>query len=140
MHSVLREFFSFSIDCMVLVVKIAWMRAIAMNWARFGDCNVCAVDWSRLANYDYSIAAMHHTKDVADFVARFMKFLMKNGMDSRQVSIVGHSLGKHAHKQTHADFMYDLQNFKLHYSNKYINIVFRCTNRWIHRRQIYGAN
>lgn len=74
--------------------KIAWMRTIAMDWAQFGDCNVCAVDWSRLANYAYPIAAMHHSKIVADFVVQFMIFLMKNGMDFRQVSIAGHSLGK----------------------------------------------
>lgn len=77
------------------------MRTMIIDWARFADCNVCAVDWSRLANYDYTIAAFHHTKTVADFVIQFIEFLMKNGMDFRQVSIVGHSLGKQNSHLTH---------------------------------------
>ena len=54
---------------------------------------MCAVDWSRLANYDYSIAAMRHTKMVADALEYFMQFLIENGMDITQVSIAAHSLG-----------------------------------------------
>lgn len=69
------------------------MRSSAVNWAHFADCNVCAVDWSRLANYDYSIAAMRHTKMVADALEYFMNFLIDNGMDIALVSITGHSLG-----------------------------------------------
>lgn len=69
------------------------MRSSAVSWARFADCNVCAVDWSRLANYDYSIAAMRHTKMVADALEYFMQFLIENGMDITQVSIAAHSLG-----------------------------------------------
>lgn len=66
---------------------------VALSWARFADSNVCAVDWSRLANYDYSIAAMKHTKMVTDYLEHFMKFLIKHGMNITDVSIAGHSLG-----------------------------------------------
>lgn len=69
------------------------MRSTALSWAHFADCNVCAVDWSRLANYDYSIAAMRHTKMVADALEYFMKFLIENGMDISLASLAGHSLG-----------------------------------------------
>ncbi|XP_031616461.1 phospholipase A1-like isoform X2 [Contarinia nasturtii] len=73
--------------------KNGWMRSTAQSWAKFADCNVCAVDWSRLANYDYSIAAMRHTKMVTDALEYFMQFLIDNEMEITQVSIAGHSLG-----------------------------------------------
>lgn len=71
------------------------MRSTAINWSKLVDCNVCAVDWSRLANYDYSIAAMQHTKMVTSALSYFMEYLILNGMNVTQVSIVGHSLGAH---------------------------------------------
>lgn len=69
------------------------MQTTALRWAQYADSNVCAVDWSRLANYDYSVAAMRHTKMVADFLEDFMKFLINKGMNITTVSIAGHSLG-----------------------------------------------
>lgn len=69
------------------------MGKTAISWADFGDCNVCAVDWSRLANYDYSIAAFQHTKMVSNAISNFMRFLSKHGMNIEHVSIAGHSLG-----------------------------------------------
>ncbi|XP_055311609.1 phospholipase A1-like [Sitodiplosis mosellana] len=70
-----------------------WVRSSAASWARFANCNVCAVDWSRLANYDYSVAAMRHTKMVADALEYFVRFLIDNGVDIAKVKIAGHSLG-----------------------------------------------
>lgn len=69
------------------------MRSTAINWAHYADCNVCAVDWSRLANYDYSVAAMQHTKMVTETLTNFMNYLILNGMDVTKASIAGHSLG-----------------------------------------------
>lgn len=77
----------------IVCVYVGWMRSTAQSWAKFANCNVCAVDWSRLANYDYSIAAMRHTKMVTDALEYFMQFLIDNGMEITQVSIAGHSLG-----------------------------------------------
>lgn len=71
------------------------MRSTTITWAKVSDSNVCVVDWSRLANYDYALAAMRHTKIVADAVVNFMKFLTQHGMNVKQVSIAGHSLGAH---------------------------------------------
>lgn len=73
--------------------NIGWIQTTALSWAQFADSNVCAVDWSRLANYDYSVAAMKHTKMVTDTLESFMKFLIDNGMNIKLVSIAGHSLG-----------------------------------------------
>lgn len=69
------------------------MRPTAINWAHYADCNVCVVDWSRLANYDYSVAAMQHTKMVTEALAHFIDHFIANGMNVSQVSIAGHSLG-----------------------------------------------
>lgn len=70
-----------------------WMGKTAIGWAHFGDCNVCIVDWSRMANFQYAITALKHTRMVADFVSNFMRFLSNHGMLIEQVSIAGHSLG-----------------------------------------------
>lgn len=77
------------------------MRSTSVTWSQFADCNVCAVDWSRLANYDYSVAAMRHTKMVTDALVYFMQFLIDNGMNISQVSIAGHSLGAQIGKIRH---------------------------------------
>lgn len=72
---------------------LGWMKSTAISWSQYADCNVCCVDWSRLANYDYSIAAMRHTKMVAKSLVYFMEFLIENGMNIPEVAIMGHSLG-----------------------------------------------
>lgn len=65
----------------------------AIDWAHNADCNVCIVDWSRLSNYNYPIAASEHTKLVANALFNFMHFLIEHGMNIEQVAIAGHSLG-----------------------------------------------
>lgn len=70
-----------------------WMRNTSVIWAEMENCNVCSVDWSRLANYEYSIAAMVNTDLVAWYTIEFMNFLKSEGMKIRHVSIAGHSLG-----------------------------------------------
>lgn len=66
---------------------------MALNWTITKKCNVCAVDWSRLANYEYSIAALKHVKKVTNFMLKFMYFLKGKGMKVEETSIAGHSLG-----------------------------------------------
>lgn len=46
-----------------------------------------------LANYDYPMAATHHTQMVTETLAKFMNFLIENGMDIKKSSIAAHSLG-----------------------------------------------
>lgn len=74
-------------------VFVGWIRSTSILWAKTVECNVCAVDWSRLANYEYSVAALVHTKSVASFIVQFMEFLVRNGMNVTQTAIAGHSLG-----------------------------------------------
>lgn len=83
----------FQIYFLSLCYYPGWMQSTSINWAHYANCNVCSIDWSRLANYDYSVAAMKHTKMVAESMVYFLKFLIKNGMSVRKVSIAGHSLG-----------------------------------------------
>lgn len=70
------------------------MRPVAFSWSQDGDCNVCAIDWSRLANYDYPIAALVHTKKVANYIIDFMEFLKNiHHIKVEDCAIAGHSLG-----------------------------------------------
>lgn len=71
------------------------MRKTATDWAHYGNCNVCIVDWSRLANYDYTIAARVHINMVSDAISDLMNVLIQHGMNVEDVSIAGHSLGAH---------------------------------------------
>lgn len=71
----------------------SWMRKMAIDWAHFGDCNACIVDWSHLATFDYSTASSQNIKLVAKHVTEFVAFLFKNGMNIEEMSIAGHSLG-----------------------------------------------
>lgn len=71
------------------------MRNTASNWAYLSNSNVCAVDWSRLANYAYSICVKQHVRKVSKALVRFMEYLIQHGMDIRSVAIAGHSLGAH---------------------------------------------
>lgn len=69
------------------------MRNTTTIWSEMENCNVCSVDWSRLSNYEYSIAALVHTDMVANYKIEFMNFLISKGMNIRLVGIAGHSLG-----------------------------------------------
>lgn len=70
------------------------MWRTSVEWAKEGRINVCAVDWSGLSNYDYSVSAMKHTEMVANALEMFIKNdLIKTGMDIRKFELAGHSLG-----------------------------------------------
>lgn len=72
---------------------IGWMDSMARVWSRNTQSNVCAVDWSRLASYAYTIAALSHTRKTAAHIVDFIKVLEANGADVGEMSIIGHSLG-----------------------------------------------
>lgn len=72
---------------------IGWQDTMARELAIRTQANVCAVDWSRLASYVYTIAALSHTHKVADHITEFIRVLEANGADIGQMTIFGHSLG-----------------------------------------------
>lgn len=70
-----------------------WMEKTASDWAKNNDCNVCAVDWSKISGthaIQYPIVATFSTVVTANAIHRFISFLEKNGMNITDVVIAGH--------------------------------------------------
>lgn len=72
---------------------VGWMDSTARAWSKQTSSNVCAIDWSRLASYAYTITATMHTRKVAAHLVDFIKMLVSNGAKVGEMSISGHSLG-----------------------------------------------
>lgn len=70
-----------------------WLDSTSRIWAKETNSNVCAVDWSRLATYEYIITSQKHTRKVANHTSEFIKHLAKNGASIPQTTVAGHSLG-----------------------------------------------
>lgn len=70
-----------------------WMQEMMSEYIAYQDVNVCGVDWSRLATYEYIIAATENVFDVGWYLAIFILFLEDLGVDLDDVTLVGHSLG-----------------------------------------------
>lgn len=69
------------------------MIRLAILWAKYGNTNVCAVNWSKLSRYTYSGAA-YNTRAVARYVATFVQALVKNSVFTMdQITLSGHSMG-----------------------------------------------
>lgn len=68
---------------------------MSADWAKFSNANTCAVDWSRLAFIDYSVAASRNTRIVANQMISFMNYLIGKSFTIETVSVAGHSLGAH---------------------------------------------
>ena len=73
-----------------------WIKNLTSSYWKFVDTNVCVVDWDRLANYRYDIAAKTNTKIVGNYIAEFIKGLVARKVDLDDVTVVGHSLGGQA--------------------------------------------
>lgn len=54
---------------------------------------MCAVDWNRLARYNYARCATVHLRLVANAIVYFMELSIKYGLNIEDVSIAGFSLG-----------------------------------------------
>lgn len=54
---------------------------------------MCAVDWGRLANFEYTISATRNVFMVAEYLATFIKYLNELGVEYDNITLVGHSLG-----------------------------------------------
>lgn len=72
---------------------IGWMDTTGRKLANVTNSNVCAVDWSRLATYEYVITARSHTRKVSDHIVEFTNALAKNGAKISDMTLIGHSLG-----------------------------------------------
>lgn len=73
--------------------KRSWMRDMMSEYIEYFDVNVCSVDWSRLALYEYSIAAREHAFEVGWYLAVFILHLEDLGIHLDNVTLIGHSLG-----------------------------------------------
>ncbi|XP_063698095.1 endothelial lipase-like [Culicoides brevitarsis] len=75
-------------------VNRTWVQETVKDYVKFVDTNVIAVDWNRLANYEYAISAMRNVHMVAAHLADFIKSLRDDHQVSfDNVTLVGHSLG-----------------------------------------------
>lgn len=52
--------------------------------------NVCVIGWSRLASYEYQIAAKRHVYRVGEFV---VKTFRNWNLRPSSITLIGHSLG-----------------------------------------------
>lgn len=64
------------------------------DWAKYGDTNVCAVDWHALGANFYSVAAQR-TKYVGEVVGKFLHRIIEFGMPLDRITVAGHSMGAH---------------------------------------------
>lgn len=70
------------------------MIRTSLDWAKYGDTNVCAVDWHALAANFYSVAAQR-TKYVGRVVGKFLQRTIGFGMPLNEITVAGHSMGAH---------------------------------------------
>lgn len=68
---------------------------MASDWSKYANCNTCAVDWSKMAATDYSIAAEKNTRLVANQMVLFVNSLLPYGVLVELINVAGHSLGAH---------------------------------------------
>lgn len=81
-----------------------WFRKTVQDMIKFGDSNVCGVNWARLAQYDYRIAAVKHVPIVSGYLTKFITFLLNSGMPLDNVTLVGHSMGAQISGQVGLNF------------------------------------
>lgn len=70
------------------------MIRTSQDWAKYGDTNVCVVDWHPLAAHFYSVAA-RRTKYVGKVVGKFLFRMIEFGMPIDRITVAGHSMGAH---------------------------------------------
>lgn len=75
-------------------VNRTWVKDTVRDLIVFFDVNVCAVNWSKLANYEY-IDTTQHVYVVGEYVAAFVDALVQFGVNIEFVNLVGTGLGAH---------------------------------------------
>lgn len=78
----------------VYAIYAGWMIRTSHDWAKYGDTNVCAVDWHALSAHFYSVAA-RRTKYVGKVVGKFLIRMIEFGMPVDAITVAGHSMGAH---------------------------------------------
>lgn len=81
-----------------------WVQDIAQKVIRHLDRNVCVVQWKQLSAYKYEQAATENTLIVSDYLTKFIRFLVKTGLELKDMILIGHSLGAHVMGQTGYNF------------------------------------
>ncbi|EDS28063.1 lipase [Culex quinquefasciatus] len=81
-----------------------WVQDIAQKVIRHLDRNVCVVQWKQLSAYKYEQAATENTLIVSDYLTKFIRFLVQNGLELKDMILIGHSLGAHVMGQTGYNF------------------------------------
>lgn len=70
-------------------------KEITSAWLKNVDGNICAVDWGRLANYDYIVIRKKNYLIVGKYLAKFIRKLFKRNGDYNKITLIGHSFGAH---------------------------------------------
>ncbi|XP_053686690.1 lipase member I-like [Sabethes cyaneus] len=70
-----------------------WVQFTVQDIMKYSDTNVCTVNWSRLARYNYYQVAVNHTLLVSEFLTKFVEFLVTTGIPLDKITMVGHSMG-----------------------------------------------
>lgn len=72
----------------------AWMQRTIKNWAKTG-VNVCAVNWRQLSleKLNYFVVAQKNTLRVANYLVDVLQRLEGKGVDLKNTTLAGHSLG-----------------------------------------------
>lgn len=70
------------------------MIRTSQDWAKYGDTNVCVVDWHAFSANLYSAAA-RSTKHVGRVVGKFLLRMIEFGMPLDKIAVAGHSMGSH---------------------------------------------
>lgn len=71
----------------------SWVKQMTDDFITYLDVNVCIVDWHRLANYEYTIAARENIHRVAQHIVSLLENLQLVGYHPDNVTLVAHSLG-----------------------------------------------
>lgn len=71
----------------------SWVKLMTDDYITYLDVNVCIVDWHRLANYEYTIAARENIRHVAEHIVALLENIKSVGFHLDNITIVGHSLG-----------------------------------------------
>lgn len=70
-------------------------KDIVSAWIKNVDGNICAVDWGRLATYDYIVIKKTNYLKVGKYLAKFIRKLFKRSGDYNKITLIGHSYGAH---------------------------------------------
>lgn len=68
---------------------------IKNEYLKAHDYNVIVVDWGAIAGNVLYHIPVANTRNVAEYYAKFLDFLVEHGTEPRNVHLIGHSLGAH---------------------------------------------